>query len=125
MTLRVARHTTDLDRMIRFYGDILGLEVLGRFADHNGYDGVFIGIPKAPWHLEFTTSQHPPVHHPDADDPLVFYMDSAEELTTVQQRFTSFDVMPVVPKNPYWQQNGTQYNDPDGYGVIIALKGHY
>ncbi len=125
MTLRVARHTTDLDRMIRFYGDMLGLEVLGTFDGHNGYDGVFIGKPKQPWHLEFTTSQHPPAHDPDADDLLIFYIDTPYELATIHQRFASFNVLPVMPQNSYWQQNGTQYNDPDGYGVIIALKGHY
>ena len=33
MKFRIARHTTDLNRIIDFYGRILGLKVLGDFKD--------------------------------------------------------------------------------------------
>ena len=38
--LRVARPTDDLERLLPFYRDGLGLGVLFRFADHDGFDGV-------------------------------------------------------------------------------------
>ena len=43
MQVRFARHTDRLDEVVRFYRDGLGLREIGRFADHDGYDGVFLG----------------------------------------------------------------------------------
>jgi hypothetical protein len=43
MTFRFARHTNNLEQLKSFYIYILGLELLGGFENHNGYDGVFIG----------------------------------------------------------------------------------
>ena len=78
MKFRIARHTTDLNRIIDFYGRILGLKVLGEFKDHHSYSGVFLGIPGESWHLEFTLSDAAPVHQPDDDDLLVFYASSLD-----------------------------------------------
>ena len=52
--LRVARPTDDLEAVARFYRDGLGFTELYRFADHDGFDGVMLGLPGAPYHLEFT-----------------------------------------------------------------------
>jgi hypothetical protein len=38
--VRVARHTERLDEIVAFYRDGLGLEEIGGFRDHDGYDGV-------------------------------------------------------------------------------------
>jgi catechol 2,3-dioxygenase-like lactoylglutathione lyase family enzyme len=40
MQLRIARHTDRLDAVVAFYRDGLGLEEVGGFRDHDGYDGV-------------------------------------------------------------------------------------
>lgn len=37
VTLRIARPTDDLEAVARFYGDALGLRLLGSFEDHDGY----------------------------------------------------------------------------------------
>ena len=47
-TLRVARPSDDLDALLRFYRDGLGLELLGGFEGHDGFDGVMLGHPGAP-----------------------------------------------------------------------------
>lgn len=121
MKFRVARHTADLSRMISFYRDILGLEVLGKFKDHQQYDGVFLGLKDADWHLEFTTSPEQPVHAPDEDDLLVFYADSATELEQFKDKFKASNIAETEPKNPYWKENGVTYTDPDGFRIVIAL----
>jgi hypothetical protein len=41
MRVRVARHTDDLEAIVALSRDRLGLPEIGRFADHDGYDGVF------------------------------------------------------------------------------------
>ena len=55
MQLRVARHTEDLDALVSFYRDGLGLAEIGRFSGHDGYDGVFLEVPGTGAHLELTT----------------------------------------------------------------------
>jgi catechol 2,3-dioxygenase-like lactoylglutathione lyase family enzyme len=88
MKFRSARHTDNRQPIISFYRNVLGLEILGDFKDHDGYDGVFLGIPGAGWHLEFTTSAERADHKPDDDDLLVFYPASAEEYESIIKRFT-------------------------------------
>jgi hypothetical protein len=56
--VRIARPTDRVDAVVRFYRDGLGLPELYRFADHDGYDGVMLGLPGRSYHLEFT-------HHRD------------------------------------------------------------
>jgi catechol 2,3-dioxygenase-like lactoylglutathione lyase family enzyme len=125
MKLRVARHTTDLNAILHFYNEILGLEVLGKFEGHNGYNGVFLGLKGAAWHLEFTISADVPKHRPDDDDLLVFYQSSLAECELLKKNFEENGISPVVAKNPYWNANGTTYLDPDGYGVVITVAGIY
>ncbi len=120
MKFRSARHTDNLLPIISFYRNVLGLEILGDFKDHDGYDGVFLGIPGAGWHLEFTTSAEKVNHEPDDDDLLVFYPDSAEEHENTIRRFTENNIPALEPKNPYWKANGTTYADPDGYRIVIV-----
>jgi catechol 2,3-dioxygenase-like lactoylglutathione lyase family enzyme len=54
MRVRVARHTDNLEAIVAFYRDRLGLPEIGRFTDHAGYDGVFLDLPGTGAHLEFT-----------------------------------------------------------------------
>ena len=101
MKCRIARHTDDLKPMINFYRDILGLQVLGEFRDHNNYNGCFLGKEGLDWHLEFTASADSPDHQPDQDDLLVFYVESQKEYMLLNKRFKAMGIDPVVPKNPY------------------------
>ena len=125
MRLRVARHTANLEPIIRFYGDILGLEVIGSFEDHDGYNGIFLGIKGAGWHLEFTTSAQQPQHQTDEDDLLVFYQQTEADHEVLKQKFAANNIKPVTAKNPYWNANGICYTDPDGYMIVIAIAGIY
>src|SRR5580698_10003949 len=121
MKLRIARHTTDLKRIIDFYGRILGLKVLGQFKDHHNYDGVFLGIPGESWHLEFTVSGDTPSHCFDDDDLLVFYAETLEEFNTIKKKFIINRAKYVRPKNPYWEKNGITFEDPDGFRIVISV----
>jgi catechol 2,3-dioxygenase-like lactoylglutathione lyase family enzyme len=121
MKLRVARHTQNLNRMIDFYGRILGLKVLGEFKNHENYNGVFLGIPNAGWYLEFTVSDNPPLHQADDDDLLIFYVASVEEFTTLKNKIIANGIKNVAPKNPYWAKNGITFPDPDGFRIVISL----
>ncbi len=125
MKFRQARHTNQLKPIIDFYTKIIGLENLGEFENHNGYDGVFIGPAdtfnsKTGWHLEFTVSWEQPLHRPDEDDLLVFYPTTDKEFQEIVKRISIANIKPIPPKNIYWKRNGITILDPDGYGVVIV-----
>ncbi|WP_211223345.1 VOC family protein [Hymenobacter norwichensis] len=118
--LRVARPTDQLAAVLHFYRDGLGLVELASFVAHNGFDGIMLGHPHAPYHLEFT---HQPGHTvgraPTADNLLVFYLPDATEWQAAVQRMQTAGLAPVPSYNPYWDQAGVTFEDPDGYRVVL------
>ena len=119
-TLRVARPTDNLTAVTRFYRDGLGLDVIGQFENHDGFDGIMLGKADAPYHLEFTYHpDHPAGRAPSKDNLLVFYMpDSAIWLAAVA-RMEAAGYPPVPALNPYWDRRGKTFEDPDGYRVVL------
>jgi catechol 2,3-dioxygenase-like lactoylglutathione lyase family enzyme len=117
MQFRVARHTERMDEIVRFYRDGLGLTEIGGFRDHDGYDGVFLGVPGSGAHLEFTAGgEHgAPVPHPES--LLVLYVGDGEAVQAVVARL---GVDPVEPANPYWAEHGVTLEDPDGFRVVLV-----
>lgn len=122
MTFRYARHTTDLNQIEKFYTEIVGLEKIGGFENHNNYDGLFLGLKNSNWHLEFTTSSDIPTSKFDQDDILVFYLNSEIELAKIKQTVIQKNIDLEVPKNPYWVENGIMISDPDGFKVVFTLR---
>lgn len=117
--LRIARHTDQLEEVVRFYRDRVGLPEIGRFNDHDGYDGVFLEVPGTGAHLELTTGggQQAPSPHPES--LLVLYLDTQAEIDAITRRIAQ---APVLPANPYWQRNALAYADPDGFQVLLVLR---
>jgi hypothetical protein len=122
MTFRYARHTNDLEKIEKFYTQIVGLEKLGGFENHNHYDGLFLGYKNAPWHLEFTKSNEPPHNSFDDDDILVFYVNTEIELTHIKKTITKNNIPLEIPKNPYWKENGIMISDPDHFKVVFSVE---
>ncbi len=121
MKFRYARHSDNIDSLLVFYTKILGLKLLGRFQNHAGYNGVFLGLPGHDWHIEFTESDEKAVHRPDPDDLIVFYPGSREALEAIARRAKKLGAEFVKSKNPYWQENGIEIRDPDGFGILVAM----
>jgi catechol 2,3-dioxygenase-like lactoylglutathione lyase family enzyme len=118
--LRVARPTDDLEAVVRFYRDGLGLVVIASFEDHDGFDGVMLGQPSGPYHFEFTHHHgHSVGRAPTLDNLLVFYLPDRAEWEQAVQRLTDHGYLPVPSYNPYWDVNGKTFEDPDGYRVVL------
>ncbi len=118
--IRVARPTDRLDRVVRFYTDGLGFQILYRFENHEGFDGVMIGIPGEPYHLEFTQQQgHLVGRAPTQDHLLVFYLPDQQEWLGAIDRMKAIGYESVKPYNPYWKTSGVTFEDPDGYRVVL------
>jgi hypothetical protein len=119
-TLRVARPTDHLSELTQMYVLGLGLTVLAQFSDHDGFDGVVLGSPAAPYHLEFTSHRgHEVGRAPTKDHLLVFYIPDVREWNERCERMHLAGFQPVAPYNPYWGVNGRTFEDIDGYRVVL------
>jgi catechol 2,3-dioxygenase-like lactoylglutathione lyase family enzyme len=115
--VRFARHTDRLDEVVRFYRDGLGLAEIGRFEDHEGYDGVFLDLPGTGAHLEFTSGGDHEPPDPQPETLVVLYLGSQEAVDETCQRL---GVQPVEAANPYWNDHGVTLLDPDGFRVVLV-----
>ncbi len=118
--LRVARPTDRLEEVLRFYEQGLGLTVLYRFENHDGFDGVMLGLPGAPYHFEFTRARgHTAGEAPTKDNLLVFYLPDRAEWELAVSAMREAGYQPIPAFNPYWDRAGLTFEDPDGYRVVL------
>lgn len=118
--LRVARSSDRLAAVTKFYTEGLGLEVLGSFEDHDGFDGIMIGRRGESYHLEFTHRRgHVACTSASLEDLLVFYFPDASEWRAAVERLGAAGYESVQSINPYWDRNGRTFADPDGYRVVL------
>lgn len=118
--IRIARPVTALERLAAMYRQGLGLSELGRFQDHDGFDGIMLGRAGEAYHLEFTHClRHPMVPAPTAEDLLVIYVPTVAEWERVCTDMLAAGFVEVPPFNPYWGVRGRTFQDPDGYRTVI------
>ena len=122
--LRVARPTDNLAALLPFYVDGLGFEVLYRFdGDGDGFDGVMVGHPGQPYHLEFTHHRgHKAGRAPSQDNLLVFYLPEPAIYQGALARMTTAGFATVKAYNAYWDVGGATFADPDGYRVVLPSR---
>jgi ribosomal protein S18 acetylase RimI-like enzyme len=115
--VRIARHTERLDEAVAFYRDRLGLPEIGAFRAHDGYDGVFLGLPGTGAHLELTAGGGHGAPAPHPESLLVLYLGDDAAVREVVARLGAD---PVPPANPYWAEHGSTFEDPDGFRVVLV-----
>ena len=120
--LRVARACSDLAQARRFYLDGLGLQVLGEFADHDGFDGLIVGAPGAEWHLELVVERGARLQPPSVEDLLVLYEPDRAAFEARVQRLRAAGFAAVTSNNPYWDRCGVTFEGPDGYRTVLAQR---
>jgi hypothetical protein len=122
-TLRITRPTDNIDALLPFYVEGLGFQILTRFQDPPGFSGVVLGHPGQAYHLEF-------IHHyghkvgraPTRDNLLVLYLPQRLAYQAAIGAMVDVGFKPVSSANPYWEQYGKTFEDPDGYRVVLANK---
>lgn len=118
--LRIARPVSNLERSVVLYRNALGLEEIGRFEDHEGFDGVTLGKPGLDYHLELTYCRtHPIVPTPTPEDLLVFYLPEIDEWRETCLRMLAAGFIEVASFNPYWQYHGRTFEDHDRYRIVL------
>ncbi|MFZ6771913.1 VOC family protein [Undibacterium sp. SXout7W] len=118
--LRIARPVTHLQRSSAMYCEGLQWMVLSTFVDHQGFDGVIVGSEGLPYHLELTyCRRHSVTPQPTAEDLLVLYIADAQEWQSACDRMSAAGFLAVQSLNPYWDDKGRTFSDPDGYRVVL------
>ena len=118
--LRIARPVSDLPRSESMYSVALNLNVLARFQDHQGFDGVMLGRAGMDYHFEFTQCrEHPLSPTPTPEDLLVFYVPDREAWQSTCERLIENGFGCVTSFNPYWDISGRTFQDLDGYRIVL------
>ncbi len=120
MQFRIARPVTNLARSVAMYKHGLGLEEIGSFSDHDGFDGAMLGVKGENYHFEFTFCKtHPLSPTPTQEDLLVFYVSDPPDWTRKCSSMLEAGFKEVKSFNPYWDTAGRTFEDQDGYRVVI------
>ncbi len=118
--IRVARPTDQLEKIVDFYCEGLGLKKIGSFEGHEGYDGVMVGLPGFNYHLEFTQHEDgSPCPAPTKDNLLVFYIPESRTIDRITNRLKALGYGSVSSENPYWEEKGVTIEDPDGWRIVL------
>jgi catechol 2,3-dioxygenase-like lactoylglutathione lyase family enzyme len=118
--IRIARPTDNLESLAKFYREGFGFKELFRFEDHEGFDGIMLGLPGASYHLEFTHARgHRVGRAPNPEHLLVFYLPEEAQWRAAVTRLVELGHGPVPPFNPYWERDGLTFEDPDGYRIVL------
>ncbi len=106
------------------YAEGLGFSILGHFEDHDGFDGVILGHPGQPYHLEFTRQRGQQVGNaPTKEHLLVFYLPDEREWRAACKRMEKAGFQQVASHNPYWDRSGRTFEDLDRYRVVLQNAG--
>jgi catechol 2,3-dioxygenase-like lactoylglutathione lyase family enzyme len=98
----------------------LGLRVVASFEDHEGFDGVILGLDGAAYHFEFThPRKHPISPTPTIEDLVVFYVPSESKWEATCARMQAAGFRRVASFNPYWEVRGCTFEDCDGYRIVL------
>lgn len=109
-----------IDALLSFYVEGLGLDLLYRAEDHDGFDVAMVGRPGAPYHFEFMRVHgHQAGRAPTKDNLNVFYYPDRDAWQAAVDRMNGAGFAPVVSFNPYWDKRGVTFEDADGYRFVL------
>lgn len=121
--LRVARPTDKLEEISTMYKEGLGFEVLAKFKDHKGFDGIILGHTKCSYHIEFTHHRGTSIGKaPTKDNLLVFYIEDKVEWKSMCNKMEKAGFKVVQSYNPYWDEDGKTFEDLEGYRVVLQKR---
>ena len=101
----------------------LDLRVVGSFENHQGFDGVMLGVEGSNYHFELTHCRTEPVAPaPTLEDLAVFYIPALSEWRTACARMLAAGFKKVESFNPYWESRGRTFEDPDSYRIVLQQE---
>lgn len=99
----------------------LGLKVLASFDDHEGYDGRILGLAGTIYHFEFTYKRGQVQDvNANKENLIVIYEPNKNEFQKISSRMIAAGFKRVTSQNPYWEQHGQTFEDPEFYRIVIS-----
>ncbi len=121
LQVRIARQTNKLRDIEKFYVEGLGLKKIGDFENHQGYNGIMIGLPDVDYHLEFISHLNgSPGEAPTQENLLVLYFENLDIVEKIANKLTKMGYVEVQPENPFWLNISHTIEDPDGWRVVLV-----
>jgi uncharacterized glyoxalase superfamily protein PhnB len=80
-----------------------------------------VGLRGERYHLEFTSHvDGSPGRAPSEENLLVFYFETAEQMSAVVRRLTAAGHLPAELDNPWWGEHGAiAFTDPDDWRIVL------
>ena len=122
--LRIARPTADLQLAERFWVGGVGMEVLWRTPDNldHGHQLLMVGWRAATWHIELVCDKaYAALNSPSEEDLLVVYLAAPIDSVTAL-RIAECGGVRTASRNPYWDEHGVTFSDPDGYRLVLTTR---
>jgi catechol 2,3-dioxygenase-like lactoylglutathione lyase family enzyme len=114
-----ARFVSDLRASLAFYVDLAGFPLLAIFPSPDEPAGAILRLSEG-CALELLQQQPSTRSHPSLDH-VILHMSGVEAGEAIVRRFEDRGVMPVPPVNPFWQDRGRAFADPDGAQLVIVI----
>jgi len=119
--VRLAHASGNYDETIAFYRDLVGLPVVGAFANSFGEDGTIFGFPDTSVQLEVVRAQADDGAPAGSFDQLVLYLDNSAAVAAATAPLRTAGLAPKAHPHPYWVARGAvSYQDPDGRDIVFA-----
>jgi len=119
--IRLSRSTNNLEKLITFYCRGLGFEILDRYEDLNGWDGVICGHKGWPYQLEF--SQRREVEEvpraPTQNHFVVFSIPDDKDWKDTLASLYESGFQQVTNPRLYRDPCTASFEDPDGYRLVL------
>jgi lactoylglutathione lyase len=119
--LHTRMRVSDLDQTIRFYAEVLGLEVIERKTSPRGSQLAFLKVPNSEELIELTS--FPPSGPVKVQEDLVHL---AFQVESLDETMTSLNAMGVkVTDGPTQTSSGSRFifiDAPDGYEVELIER---
>ena len=119
--LRLSRSTNNLEKLVNFYCRGLGFEVLDRYEDQLGWDGVICGHKGWPYQFEFSQRRKDEEvrRAPTPNHFIVISIPDRDEWKATLGRLYDEGFQQVTHPQLYADGNSAAFEDPDGYRVIV------
>ncbi|MCF0253735.1 MAG: VOC family protein [Duodenibacillus sp.] len=123
--IRLSHSTCSIERSIAFYRDGLGFEILDRYDEQDGWNGVIFGHRGWPYQIEVSQRRNEEEPH-RSGSTTTFVVFCIPEDDLWQQRLSALYAAGFmqVPPPALYKDGCACYEDPDGYRVVLR-KGRW
>ena len=119
--IRLSRSTNNLEKLINFYCNGLGFEVLDRYEAQVGWDGVICGHKDWPYQFEFSQKrgEDEVPRAPTPNHCIVLSIPEHEVWKKTLGQLFDAGFEQVTNPQLYADGDSAAFEDPDGYRVIV------